>query len=126
MDKLVSIVVPVYNAEKYIMNCIEALRKQTYTDIEIILVDDGSSDASGKLCDEMQTEDARIKVVHKQNGGVSSARNCGVQIATGDYLMFADSDDFPDARWTERMVELAEHWNVNLVISGYRIVKNYN
>lgn len=126
MDKLVSIVVPVYNAEKYIMNCIEALRKQTYTDIEIILVDDGSSDASGKLCDEMQTEDARIKVVHKQNGGVSSARNCGVQIATGDYLMFADSDDFPDARWTERMVELAEHWNVNLVISGYRMVKNYN
>lgn len=126
MDKLVSIVVPVYNAEKYIVNCVNALQRQIYTNLEIILVDDGSKDESAHICDMLEASDARIRVIHKQNGGVSTARNSGIEAATGYYLMFADSDDIVDSHWVSRMVELSEQWNVNLVISSYRMVKNYS
>ncbi len=125
MKKLVSIVVPIYNAEKYITNCIEALQKQIYTSLEIILVDDGSTDRSLEICNRFAAKDQRIKVVHKDNGGVSSARNAGIEIASGEYLMFADSDDMAGELWVKRMVELAVQWHVNYVICGYRTAKNY-
>lgn len=123
MDKLVSIVVPVYNAEKYIYNCVESIMKQVYKNLEIILVDDGSIDTSPLICDKLAQQDSRIKVIHKKNGGVSSARNAGIEMVTGEYLMFADSDDIVDGHWVARMVQLAELWNVNFVICTYRLCK---
>ena len=89
-----SIVVPIYNVEKYIGELIESLQKQTLKDIEIILVDDGSPDNSGKICDDYAAGDDRITVIHKKNAGVSAARNDGLAIATGEYIMFCDSDDW--------------------------------
>ena len=89
-----SIIVPVYNTENELSRCIDSLRKQTFSDIEIILVDDGSTDSSGVICDKYAETDERIKVVHKQNGGLSDARNTGLKLASGNYLMFVDSDDY--------------------------------
>lgn len=97
MSELVSIIVPIYNVEKYLNECIKSLVSQTYPNVEIILVDDGSSDRSSKICDEWGLRDSRIKVIHKTNGGLSDARNAGLEIAEGRYLMFVDSDDFVDS-----------------------------
>ena len=93
MDKI-SIVVPIYNVEKYLNQCIESIINQTYKNLEIILVNDGSSDNSGKICDEYEKQDERIIVIHKENGGLSDARNAGIEIATGKYIGFVDSDDY--------------------------------
>ena len=95
MDK-VSIVVPVYNVEDCLSYCVESLRQQTYKNIEIILVDDGSTDSSGEICDQYAREDERIKVLHIDNGGQSRARNIGVQASSSDWIMFLDSDDYYD------------------------------
>ncbi|MBU3840461.1 MAG: glycosyltransferase, partial [Candidatus Ruminococcus intestinipullorum] len=84
--KLISVIIPVYNVEKYIQSCIESIIDQTYKNIEIILVDDGSTDSSGKICDSYQVKDKRIKVIHKKNGGLSDARNAGITCSTGEYL----------------------------------------
>ena len=92
-DKI-SIIVPLYNVEKYLDNAVTHLLNQTYTNLEIILVDDGSTDSSGQMCDEYATKDSRIKVIHKENGGTSSARNLGIEAATGDYIGFLDADDY--------------------------------
>lgn len=89
----ISIIIPVYNAGPYIGNCIESILNQSYKDYELILVDDGSSDNSGKICDEFASEDSRIKVFHKPNGGATSARKCGVEHADGDWILFSDADD---------------------------------
>ena len=94
MNDLVSVIVPVYNVEKYLDNCIKSIIKQTYTNIEILLIDDGSTDKSSIICDNYLKIDERIKVIHKKNEGLSSARNYGLQIANGKYVMFVDSDDF--------------------------------
>lgn len=91
-----SIIIPVYNVEKYIDECINSILIQTYTEFEIILVDDGSLDSSGQICDSYTEKDARIKVIHKENRGLSSARNAGLEIAVGKYIIFVDSDDFWD------------------------------
>ncbi len=91
---LISIIVPVYNVEKYIRRCVESLINQSYKNLEIILIDDGSPDNSGAICDEYAERDSRIKVIHKENGGVSSARNVGLDSASGEYIGFLDSDDF--------------------------------
>ena len=91
---IVSVIVPVFNVEKYLDKCIESLIKQKLKDIEIILVDDGSTDLSGKICDEWKTRDSRIQVIHKKNGGLSDARNVGVELAKGKYIGFVDSDDY--------------------------------
>lgn len=97
-----SIIVPVYNVEEYIQQCLNSILSQTFLDIEIILVDDGSRDKSGAICDEYAKNDLRIKVIHKENGGLSSARNAGLEVAQGQYLLFIDSDDF----WqTDRFLE---------------------
>ena len=91
---VLSIIIPVYNVEQYINQCIESILIQTYHDYEIILIDDGSTDSSGEICDTYAQKDSRVKVVHKINGGVSSARNIGLQMIKGKYLTFIDPDDF--------------------------------
>lgn len=102
MKDLISIVIPVYNVEKYVRRCIESVQKQTYKNLEIILVDDGSTDSSGKICDEYANKDQRIVVIHKKNGGLSDARNKGINIAQGKYIGFVDSDDWI----SEKMYEI--------------------
>lgn len=93
---LVSIIVPVYNVEKYLKKCVQSIINQTYKNLEIILVDDGSSDNSGKICDEFAQKDNRIKVIHKINGGQADARNKALDIMNGEWVSFVDSDDFID------------------------------
>ena len=88
----VSVVLPIYNVEKYLKKSVQSVQNQTYRNLEIILVDDGSKDGSGKICDELSKEDSRIQVVHKNNGGLASARNSGYQVATGEYVMYIDSE----------------------------------
>lgn len=94
MEELISVIIPVYNVEKYIKKCVQSVCHQTYTNLEILIVDDGATDSSGTLCDELAQQDARIRVFHKENGGLSSARNEGVKLAKGEYVLFVDSDDW--------------------------------
>ncbi|MBQ7345852.1 MAG: glycosyltransferase family 2 protein [Oscillospiraceae bacterium] len=94
MKKTVSIIVPIYNVEDYLPRCVDSILRQTYSDLEIILVDDGSPDSCGAICDAYAKKDSRIRVIHKPNGGLSDARNAGLDIATGDYVYFVDSDDW--------------------------------
>ena len=91
---LVSVIIPVYNVEQYLDECVQSVLTQTYQNVEIILVDDGSTDSSGAMCDQYAVQDARVQVIHKENGGLSSARNCGFDNATGEYVYFLDSDDY--------------------------------
>ena len=105
MSDLISVIVPVYNVEQYLDKCVESIINQTYKNLEIILVDDGSSDQSGKKCDEWNIKDSRIKVIHKENGGLSDARNVGLEVATGDYIGFVDSDDWIEPGMYERLFE---------------------
>lgn len=102
-QSLVSIVVPIYNVEKYLPECIDSIIDQTYKNIEIILVNDGSTDNCGKICDEYAPKDERIKVIHKENGGLSDARNCGIDIANGEYIAFIDSDDYVSEEYIEQL-----------------------
>ena len=93
-NSLITIIIPVYNIEKYLRKCIESVIEQTYKNIEIILVDDGSMDNSGEICDQYKEKDSRILVIHKRNGGLSDARNSAIDIAKGKYLFFLDGDDY--------------------------------
>ena len=104
MDSKISIIVPVYNVEEYVEKCILSLINQTYQNLEIILVDDGSTDRSGSICDLYSKKDYRIKVIHKNNGGLSDARNCGLKESTGDFVCFIDSDDYIELDILESMV----------------------
>ena len=113
---LVSIVVPVYNAEKYLDKCITSLLNQTYREIEIILVNDGSSDSSLDICKAYSQKDIRITVINKENGGASSARNAGIKVAKGEYVMFADADDFVSENYVCRMVETQTEFKDSFVI----------
>lgn len=115
----VSIIVPVYNVEKYLDRCIRSLCEQTLKDIEIILVDDGSTDGSGDICDTCSGMDHRIKVIHKTNGGLSSARNAGLEEASGQYIGFVDSDDDVEPGMYEQMYQLANEYKVDFVMSDY-------
>ena len=101
MKKLISIVLPIYNVENYIEKCMESVLNQTYKNIEIILVDGGSPDNCPIICDQYVKEDNRVKVVHKENGGLSDARNAGIKVANGDYITFIDSDDYVDKDYVE-------------------------
>ena len=94
MNHLISVIVPVYNAEKYISKCIDSILSQTFKDFELILINDGSTDNSDLICDKYASIDNRVKVFHKKNGGAGSARNLGIQKASGDWVMFVDSDDW--------------------------------
>ena len=102
-----TIIIPVYNVERYLNECVESVINQTFKDIEVILVDDGSSDSSGNICDSYKSADSRIKVIHKKNGGLSSARNAGIKVACGKYIIFLDSDDY----WScnTMLMELSEY-----------------
>ena len=124
MDK-VSIVVPVYNVEDCLSYCVDSLRQQTYKNIEIILVDDGSTDSSGEICDQYAREDDRIKVLHIENGGLSNARNTGVKESSTDWIVFIDSDDYYDHRAIEYLVELRDKYRVDLVATPVIEVRNY-
>ena len=105
---LVSVIVPVYNVEDYLAECVESLQNQTYPELEIILVDDGSTDGSGRLCDVLAAQDARIRVIHKENGGLSDARNVGMRSAEGTYFTFVDSDDVLPRNAVARMCSQCE------------------
>ncbi len=121
MNKIpkVSIIVPIYNVEKYLDRCIQSLVNQTLNDIEIILVDDGSPDNCPSMCDEYAQKDNRIKVIHKQNAGLGYARNSGLEIATGKYVAFVDSDDYVDTSMYEALYKRAETINVDVVYCGF-------
>lgn len=116
-----SIIIPVYNVEKYLNECVESVLNQTYKNIEIILVDDGSTDSSPQICDIYAEKDNRIKVIHKENGGSSSARNFGMKAMTGDYVLFLDSDDFWDNnRVLENLSAIVSDENADVVCFGYK------
>lgn len=121
-EALISIIVPVYKVEPYIRRCVESIIGQTYRKIEVILVDDGSPDNCGVICDEYAQNDNRITVIHKKNGGLSSARNAALDIVTGDYLMFVDGDDWVEPEFCETVLGLAEKNNVQMVSFGYDMV----
>ena len=117
---LVSIIVPIYNVERYINDCVKSLLKQTYNNIEIILVDDGSTDMSGMICDNLKSNDNRIKVIHKRNGGLSDARNEGINIASGKYLTFIDSDDVVEIDFVEYLYNLLIENDAEMSVCHYR------
>lgn len=117
-NDLISIVVPIYKVEKYLEQCIRSIINQTYQNIEIILVDDGSPDNCGKMCDDYATKDGRIKVIHKQNGGLSDARNHGIEAATGKYITFVDSDDYIDEKYIEELHNAIKTNNVKVSQCG--------
>ena len=102
----ISVIVPVYNVEKFIKRCLDSIINQTMRDLEIILVNDGSTDNSGKICDEYAQLDNRITVIHKENGGLSSARNTGLDVATGEWIAFVDSDDYIEKNMYEVLYEV--------------------
>lgn len=115
---LISVIVPVYKVEEYLGRCVDSLLEQTYQNLEIILVDDGSPDNCGKICDDYARLDTRVKVIHKKNGGLSSARNAGIDIAAGEYLGFVDSDDWLVPQTYEWLLGMALEENVKLVCAG--------
>lgn len=119
MSEKVSVIIPVYNVEKYLNRCVDSVINQTYKNLEIILVDDGSPDNCSRLCDEYAEKDDRVNVIHKENGWLSSARNAGMDIMTGDYVTFIDSDDYVKENMIERMVELMKEHNADVVQVGY-------
>lgn len=121
INHLISIIVPVYNVEKYLHRCVDSILSQTYTNIEIILVDDGSPDNCPAICDEYAAKDSRVKVIHKANGGVSSARNAGLQLFSGEYLTFVDSDDFVGEKYVENMLDNISD-DIGIVISSFNYV----
>ncbi len=115
----VSVVIPVYNVEAYLPQCIESVVGQTYRDIEIILVDDGSTDGSGKICDEYAARDSRIQVIHTENRGLSAARNKGVETSRSDYLSFLDSDDWMEPNAIETLLDTAMRFDADVVVSRF-------
>lgn len=119
MNDIISVIVPVYKAEKYLEKCLDSIVGQTYKDLEIILVDDGSPDSSGRICDKYAENDNRIKVIHKKNGGDSSARNAGFKEATGKYITTIDSDDWIELDAYEKMLKKMIENNVDIVRCGF-------
>ena len=117
--KLISVVVPVYNMKRYLAKCVDSLLAQTYKDYEIILVDDGSTDESGELCEQEAKRSEKIRVVHKQNGGLSSARNCGIDCAKGEHIIFPDPDDWVESNYLEYLLAIKEKENADLSICGF-------
>lgn len=115
----VSIIVPVYNVDSYIRKCIDSILTQTYTDYELILVDDGSTDMSGDICEKYSVKDSRVKVIHKINGGQSSARNIGIDNAKGEYLSFIDADDYVSPIMIETLLNLIDNNNADISECGY-------
>lgn len=123
-EKMISIIVPVYNVKEYIVKCVNSLINQTYKNIEIILVDDGSTDGSSEKCEELAKEDYRIKVIHKENAGLGMARNTGMKVALGEYVSFIDSDDYVDLRLYEKMYENIQKKKPDVIYFGLNKVSS--
>lgn len=122
-EHLISVIIPVYNVSEYLEECYRAIVSQTYKNLEIIFIDDGSTDNSGVLCDRFADEDSRIRVIHKENGGQSSARNAGLEIASGDIISFIDSDDCPRYNMLERLLYYMTKYQVEIACCDYSSVQ---
>lgn len=116
---MVSVIVPVFNAEIYLCSCVNSILKQTYRDFELLLIDDGSTDQSAKICDDFQNKDARIKVIHNKNHGVSYSRNTGLLLAKGKFIAFCDADDMYEKGYLQKLVDAAENQAADIVICNY-------
>ena len=119
MEKLVSIIVPIYNVEKYLRQCLDSILRQTFRPLEIILVNDGSTDGSDTICQEYAKIDERIVYLKKENGGVSDARNVGLDAVTSDYVLFIDSDDWIEPTYVEVLYEKIEEYQADIVFQNY-------
>ena len=118
----VSIIIPVYNVEKYLSKCLDSIINQSFKNFELLLIDDGSSDNSGKICDEYAMNDKRIKVIHKKNEGVSRARNIGIDLSKGRYIMFCDSDDFVKRDWCKKLYDLQKNNLNSICLCGFTTI----
>lgn len=114
----ISVIVPVYNAERYLDKCIASILAQSFSDFELVLINDGSTDNSGEICNNFAKKDSRIKVIHKENGGASSARNAGMEIAAGDYIAFVDCDDYVETDFLEQLYKIIANTDSDLAVSG--------
>ena len=121
-NDLISVIIPIYNVEKYLRKCVNSVLEQTYHNVEIILVDDGSKDSSGTICDEYTKNDGRVKVIHKKNGGLSDARNVGIDVATGEYMCFIDSDDFIHKQYIEFLYEALKKYDADIAVCNFQRV----
>lgn len=121
MTELISVIVPIYNTEKYLVECVESIREQTYSNIEIILVDDGSTDASIEICDEFSKKDSRVRVFHKENEGSAVAKNFGIQQSKGEYIILVDSDDIVSDKMIEVLYTHIKEKNADIAIGNYYI-----
>lgn len=119
---LISVIIPIYKAEKYIENCVKRIMSQTYQNLEIILVDDGSPDESGAICEALAQEDSRIRVLHKENGGAATARNAGLDVMTGQYIAFVDADDYMELNYIETLHRTLSENNAQVSICSFKTV----
>lgn len=126
LRELISVIVPIYNVEKWLPRCIENILEQPFINIELILVNDGSPDKCGEICDEYAKKDNRITIIHKENGGLSSARNAGIEVATGKYIVFIDPDDEVSKSYFTKLYSVAEDNQCDAVICGYKTVPNHS
>ena len=125
-NEIISVIIPIYNVERYLDKCIRSVVDQTYKNLEIILVDDGSPDQCGTICDKWAEKDERIRVIHKINGGLSDARNVGLDAATGAYIGFVDSDDYIHPQMFKKLYEKIKEYNADLAICGFNRVEENN
>ena len=114
----ISIIVPIYNVEKYLDKCVSSILNQTFTDFELLLVDDGSPDRCGEMCDEYAKKDSRVKVIHRKNGGLSAARNSGIDAACGKYIGFIDSDDYIEENMYEHLYDVITKYDADIACGG--------
>lgn len=121
-EGLISVVVPIYKVEKYLVKCIDSIIEQSYRNIELILVDDGSPDSCPQICDKYKSKDLRVRVIHKQNGGLSDARNAGLKIATGEWITFIDSDDYVGVNFLKKLYFAAINTNADISMCDYQSV----
>ncbi len=122
MDERISVILPVYNVEEYLRRCVDSVLAQTYTELEILLVDDGSTDACPAICDEYAAKDSRVQVIHKVNGGLSDARNVGIRASTGRYITVIDSDDYVTPDYVETLYAAIKDTGCAMAIGGHRVV----
>ena len=125
---LVSIIIPVYNAEKYLRYCVDSILQQSYTNLEVILVDDGAKDSSPSICDDYAQSDSRVTVIHQPNGGIAKAQNTGLDAAHGDYIAFADNDDILDSRniVMKPLRALTNHTTLPYFVTRYGLINPYS
>ena len=119
MNEKISVIIPVYNVEPYICRCVDSVLAQTYQTLEIILIDDGSTDRSGAICDGYAVSDSRVKVIHKLNGGLSDARNVGIEASSGQYITFLDSDDWVDVAYLDTLYQLLKEKDADISVCGF-------